>query len=246
MTAFTKAIVVGASSGIGAALVRQLAEEGCAVVALARRGETLEELRAECEPLPGCVAVHAHDVRNVAEVPETFETIVRGLGGLDLLIFAAGIMPAIGEQEFDTRKDLDILAINAGGCIAWCNPAAELFQSQRRGTIIGISSIAGDRGRKGNPAYGTSKAAMNHYLEALRNRLGTFGAHVCTIKPGYVDTAMTRGKGLKGAIPAAEAARLILRAARLRLNVWYVPLKWTLVGIVIRLIPSFLFRRLNI
>ena len=246
MTAFTRAIVVGASSGIGAALVRRLAEEGCKVVALARRAEALEELRAECEPLPGSVTVRAHDVCDVGEVPALFEELVRELGGLDLLIYAAGIMPEIGEQEYDTEKDLDILAINAGGCIAWCNPTAELFQSQRKGTLIGVSSIAGDRGRKGNPVYGTSKAAMNHYLEALRNRLGAFGVHVCTIKPGYVDTAMTRGKGLKGVLPAPDAARQILRAARLRLNVCYVPLKWTLVGIVIRLIPSFLFRRLNI
>jgi NAD(P)-dependent dehydrogenase (short-subunit alcohol dehydrogenase family) len=246
MTTFKQAIVVGASSGIGAALVRRLAEDGCDVVALARRAEALDELRAECEPLPGSVTVRTHDVRDVDAVPELFEELVRGLGGLDLLVFAAGIMPEIGAQEYDTQKDLDILAINTGGAIAWCNPTAELFQSQRSGTIIGISSIAGDRGRRGNPLYGTSKAALNHYLEALRNRLGVFGVHVCTIKPGYVDTAMTRGKGLKGAIPAEQAARLILRAARLRLNVWYVPFKWTLVGLVLRLIPSFVFRRLEI
>ena len=87
---------------------------------------------------------------------------------------------------------------------------------------------------------------MDHYLEALRNRLADVGAHVCTIKPGFVDTPMTEGLGLKGAISAEEAARQILRAARSRAGTRYVPLKWAAVALVVRYIPSFLFKRLNI
>lgn len=243
-----RAIVVGASSGIGAAIVRRLAAEGWSVSALARRAQALDELASEALASGrGEVRAVAHDVRDVDAVPELFERLVRDLGGLDLLVFAAGIMPEIGEAEFDTRKDLEILAINTGGCIAWCNPAADFMRSQRSGTIVGISSIAGDRGRKGNPAYGTSKAAMDHYLEALRNRLGTFGVHVCTIKPGYVDTAMTRGmEGLFWLIDADTAAQRILRAARRGANVRYVPMRWWWVGTVMKLIPSFLFRRVNV
>ena len=243
-----RAIVVGASSGIGAALVRQLAAEGWRVVALARRAAALEGLAREAAER-GCGEVSAvvHDVHESDAVPELFERLVRELEGLDLLIFAAGIMPTIGEDEYDTEKDLDILTVNVGGCVAWCNPAADLFRSQRSGTIIGISSIAGDRGRKGNPAYGTSKAAMDHYLEALRNRLGAFGVHVCTIKPGFVDTAMTKGmEGLFWLIGPDAVARRILRAARRRANVRYVPMRWWWVGTMIKLIPSFLFRRLSV
>ena len=238
-----RAIVVGASSGIGAAIVRQLLDEGWHVAALARRVAAIEAI----DPGPGRLRAVAHDVHDVEVVPALFEDLVRDLGGLDLLVYAAGIMPTVGEQEYDTATDLDILAVNTGGCIAWCNPAADYLRTRRSGTIVGISSIAGDRGRKGNPAYGTSKAAMDHYLEALRNRLGTFGVHVCTIKPGYVLTAMTEGmEGLFWAVDARTAAQRILRAARRRANVRYVPMRWRLVGTVIKCIPSFLFRRVNI
>lgn len=190
---------------------------------------------------------HVHDVQRPDQVPELFERIVRELGGLDLLVYAAGIMPKVGAREYDTQKDLDQLAVNVGGCMAWCNAAANLFQTQRHGTLVGISSIAGDRGRKGNPAYCTTKAAMNTYLESLRNRLSESGVHVCTIKPGFVDTRMTRGMDkLLWLIPADRAARLILDAARTKANVRYVPRRWWFVGTVIKSIPSFVFRKLNI
>jgi len=239
-----RAIVVGASSGIGAELVKELAERGWRVAGLARRSAELEALAKEAGER---VSVRTHDVHDTGDAPALFEELVRELGGLDLLIYATGIMPEIGPDEYDTAKDLDQLAVNVGGCIAWCNPAAELFASQRRGTIVGISSIAGDRGRKGNPVYCTTKAAMNTYLEALRNRLSACGVHVCTIKPGYVDTVMTKGMpGLFWLISARTAARTILGAARRRANVRYVPFRWIFVGTVIKLIPSFLFRRLSI
>ena len=112
---------------------------------------------------------------------------------------------------------------------------------------MGISSIAGDRGRKGNPVYCTTKAALNTYLEALRNRLSEVGVHVTTIKPGFVDTAMTKGMpGLFWLISADRAAELILAAARNRVNIRYVPRRWWFVGTVIRCIPSFVFKKLNV
>lgn len=248
-----RAIVVGASSGIGAALVRQLAREGYRVAALARRAAELsslaEESRAAAAASGGALLVRAHDVTQVEAVPALFEELVRALGGLDLLIFAAGIMPPVGEREYDTTKDLAILAVNTGGCMAWCNRAAELFSTQRAGTIVGISSVSGDRGRKGNPAYCTSKAAMNTYLEALRNRLGAFGVHVCTIRPGYVDTVMTkdvRPSVVMPILPVEAAAAQILTAARNRENLRYVPRRWRWIMLVIRAIPSFVFRKLNV
>ena len=239
-----RALVVGASSGIGAELVRALVAEGYRVAALARRGEELAQLRAELGPER--VLVRAHDVRDAAAVPALFEELVRELGGLDQLVYVAGTMPEVLADEFDTAKDAQMLAVNTLGAIAWCNPAAEHFRAKRAGVIVGIGSIAGDRGRKGRPVYGASKAALAHYLEALRNRLSEFGVRVCTIKPGFVETPMTAGLGLKGAIPAAAAARTIVRYARRGSGVRYVPLKWLAVSLVIRAIPSFLFRRLTI
>jgi len=245
-----RAIVVGASSGIGAAIVRQLAREGYRVAALARREDQLEALAQEARPearrAGGEVIAAVHDVRAVGDVPELLERLVRELGGLDLFVFAAGVMPKVAADEYDTAVDLDMLAINFGGCVAWCNEVARLMGSQRAGTIVGISSIAGVRGRKGNPMYGSTKAALTHYLESLRNRLAARRVHVCTIKPGYVDTVMTQGLKTFWLISADEAARTLLDAARRGVNERFVPWRWTLVALALRMIPSFLFRRLNI
>ena len=238
-----RAIVVGASSGIGAALVGELAAAGYRVAALARRADRLDQLAASAGDL---VTTRVHDVSQVAEVPALFEELVTELGGLDLLVYAAGIMPAVGPREYDTVKDLAMLQVNLSGCVAWCNEGARLFGTQRSGTICGISSIAGVRGRKGQPVYGTSKAAMDHYLEALRNRLAELGAHVVTIRPGFVETEMTAELGLKGAISAEAAARSIHRAIRRRADVRYVPIKWWAVAQVVRSIPAFLFKRMSI
>lgn len=246
-----RAIVVGASSGIGAALVKQLVREGVDVVAVARRAAQLDELVRECHGAPGRVLPLVSDVARFEEVESAFDRAVQQLGGLDLIVYAAGLMLEVGPNEFDTAKDLDMLGVNVGGCVAWLNPAANLMRTQRSGTIVGISSIAGERGRKGNPVYGATKAAMNHYLEALRNRLDDWAVHVCTIKPGFVETAMlaqarAQGRTIKGAITAEECASAILRAARARRNEVFVPIKWRLVGFVIRNIPSFLFKGMNI
>ena len=191
-----RAIVVGTSSGIGRAIVRQLAREGYSVAALARRGEALAELAEECAPdcaaTGGKIVVRAHDASNTDEVPGLFEELMGELGGLDLILYVAAVMPKVELKEYDSEKDLKMLSVNVGGCIAWLNSAATLFTTQRSGTIVGVSSIAGDRGRKGNPVYCTTKAAMNTYLEALRNRLSEVGAHVCTIKPNFIDTNITK------------------------------------------------------
>ncbi|MEZ5978397.1 MAG: SDR family NAD(P)-dependent oxidoreductase [Planctomycetota bacterium] len=246
-----RAVVVGASSGIGAALVRRLAAEGYRVAAIARREDRLAELVASCADAcaasGGRVTTRAHDVTDFDAVPELFEGVVRELGGLDLFVFAAGAMPKIEPDEYSTAKDFEIVDTNVKGAIAWTNEVARLMRTQRSGTIVGISSIAGDRGRKGNPVYCTSKAALDTYLEALRNRLASQGVHVCTIKPGYVATAMTEGmKGLFWVATPDQAAAQILSAARNRANVRYVFRRWWIVGTIIRSIPSFLFRHLNV
>ncbi|MEM7515561.1 MAG: SDR family NAD(P)-dependent oxidoreductase [Planctomycetota bacterium] len=246
-----RAIVVGASSGIGAALVRQLAAEGYQVAALARREDKLEELRESCAEgaakSGGRVLTKAHDVLNTAEIPTLFEELVRELGGIDLFIYAAGIMPKTEPGKYDTEQDLAMVQINFSGCIAWCNEVANTYRTQREGTLVGISSSAGDRGRKANPVYGATKAGMDHYLEALRNRMADVGCHVTTIKPGFIDTDMTKGiEGMFWLIDAEEAARTILSSARNRANTRYVPWRWRLVGTAIKSIPSFLFKRLNV
>lgn len=245
---FRHAVVVGASSGIGEALARRLASEGAAVALVARREDNLRRITAEINAAHGerAIAV-AHDVRALADVPVLVREIARRLGGLDLAIYAAGVMPAVAADEYDTEKDREMLDVNLLGAVAWLNPVADRMARLGRGTIVGIGSVAGDRGRSGNPVYCTSKAGLHAFLEALRNRIATQGVRVVTIKPGFVDTAMTRGKdGLFWVISADRAAEIILDKASRGAVTAYVPARWRLVMTVIRSIPSFVFTRLGI
>lgn len=243
------ALVIGASSGIGAACVGELVARGWRVAAVARRAEDLERICAEANAQgPGEASAHPGDVTAYADVKEQAEDAIAALGGeLGLVIYAAGAMPRITPETWDTEQDLRVLETNLLGFVAWMNALAPRLQAQGRGSIVGISSIAGDRGRRGFPAYCTSKAAMDTYLEALRNRLHRHGVRVTTIKPGYIATAMTEGmEKLFWVKTPAFAAREIVQAALKGKHTRYVPGRWALVGLVVRNIPSFLFRKLDI
>jgi len=246
MTQWKRAIIVGASSGIGAALARTLAADGTLVALVARRQDKLAALASELNADALLARVYAHDVMQTENAAPLFETITRDLGGLDLIIYAAGIMPPVGPEEYATAKDAEIIAANFTGAVAWLNEAARRFEKAQTGTIVGISSVAGDRGRRGSPVYGATKAALNSYLESLRNRIERRGAFVVTIKPGPVKTPMTEGLKMPGMISAEQAAAEILRAAKDRVRVAYVPGKWKPIMAVIRAIPAPVFKYLNI
>ncbi|MEM8713312.1 MAG: SDR family NAD(P)-dependent oxidoreductase, partial [Planctomycetota bacterium] len=177
-----------------------------------------------------------------------FEEIVEALGGLDFYVYAAGVMPDVEAEEYDTEKDLLMVDVNLSGFIAWTNPVARFLHSQRSGTLVGIGSIAGDRGRKGAPVYGATKAAMETLLESLRNRLAERNVRVVTVKPGMIETPMTEHLDkLMMPVSAKRAAKEILRVARGRLwNTRHIPLRWLPVSLVIRSIPSAIFRKTNI
>jgi short-subunit dehydrogenase len=241
--AWRQAIVVGASSGIGAETARQLDAAGCRVALVARREAELSRLAGELKH----ASVYVHDVTHYAEVPALFARICGELGGLDLLVYAAGVMPSIADDEYAFAKDRAIVEVNLLGAVAWINEAAQRFAGNGNGTIVAISSVAGDRGRRGNPVYCASKAALDTYVEAVRNRVGRFGVAVVTAKPGPVDTPMTRGRDrLPLLIPAEEAARRILAAAARRARTVYVPPVWRPIMFALRKIPSAIFQRLDV
>lgn len=244
-----RAIVVGASSGIGAALVRELATSGYRVVATARREEALRQVAEAVDRDLGEQRVHVvvNDVTDLADVPRAFQEAVDWLDGLDLVVYASGVMPRIDEQTFDTAVDARIVAVNVTGAMAWLNEAARRLSVAGGGAIVGIGSVAGDRGRVGNPAYCASKAALHTYLEALRNRLGPKGVRVLTVKPGPVDTPMVAGRDkLPLLIPPDKAARAIVRAVGGGPTTVYVPLAWWPIMTAIRAVPSPLFQKLGI
>ena len=125
MPEFQTAIVVGASAGIGAELTKQLAQDGTKVAAVARRLDRLEGIAAG---FPGLVLPYGHDVTNTGEAAELFQRITDDLGGLDLVIYCAGVMPDVGPHEYDTAKDVAIFETNVLGAMAWLNAAAGKLQ----------------------------------------------------------------------------------------------------------------------
>jgi short-subunit dehydrogenase len=245
-----RAIVVGASIGMGAALSKKLAKEGYVVALVARQKDKLNTL---CEEINQSVGetralAYPHDVSNYKEAPELLQKIVADLGGLDTFIFMAGInYPPGGNDKYNFDNDRQMVEVNLIGAMAWLSPVAEMFQAAKAGQIVGIGSVAGDRGRVGNPGYNTSKAGMHTYLEALRNRLTRYGVNVLTVKPGFVKTEMLKAAvgPTPFAIPVEKAVDDIYAAMRKRKQSIYTPFFWQYIMLVIRHIPSFIFRRLS-
>lgn len=245
---YRRVILIGASSGIGASLAQKLADEGCQLALLGRREDLLQAVCEQINRKCGETRVQAfvHDVTDFESAPALFTEIVKTLGGLDVLIYNAGILRTVKLNEFDLQKDLEMTRINYLGALAWLNPAAAYFQALQSGQIVGIGSVAGDRGRVSAPAYNASKAALHTYLEALRNRLTRHGVSVLTVKPGFVATDMTKNNPRTPMIISPEkAAEGIYRAMQARKQTVYVPAQWGLLMHIIRHIPSVIFRRLT-
>ena len=245
-----RAIIIGASDGIGAALARRLAREGYTLALLARRADKLESLCSEINQMAGepRAQAYVHDVAEYEKVPPLLRRIVADLGGLDLVVFVAGVnYPPGGIDKYNFENDRRMIEVNLMGAMAWLSPVAEMFQSAKAGQIVGIGSVAGDRGRVGNPGYNTSKAGLATYLEALRNRLTRHGVNVLTVKPGFVQTEML--KAAQGAtpftIPVEKAVEDIWKAMGKRRQLIYTPPIWRWIMLAIQLTPSFIFRRLS-
>ena len=244
-----RAVVVGASSGIGEAIARKLVQEGFLIALLARRKETLESICAEINQEAGesLASAYQHDVTTFDEVPILFQQVLKDLKQIDVFVFVSGIQHKVDFSEYNFEKDREMMEVNLLGAMAWMGQAAMLFEQMGSGHLVGISSVAGDRGRVGSPAYNTSKAGMSTYLEALRNRLTRSGVHVLTVKPGFVQTKIfEENAGMSfGVITPDKAAKDIWRAIRKRKQVIYTPGWWRWMMLAIRHTPSFIFRRLS-
>lgn len=244
------ALIVGASSGVGEALAKQLVAAGYRVALVARRQDRLSVL---CDTLnagaPGggpVALAYAHDVAAYAETPALFARIAADVAPLRLVIYSAGTMPAVTTgTSFDDERAM--IETNVLGAMRWLGLAADHLEHAGGGTLVGISSVAGDRGRPGNGAYQASKAALSSYLDSLRFRLAGHGVRVVTVKPGYMATPMTAGLKTPGAltVSADAAARRILRASQRGTPIAYVPGAWRPIMWVIRHAPAGMVARLK-
>ena len=248
LTPRRRGIIIGASDGLGAELARKLTHAGYSLALLARRKDKLDALCSELNQKELLARPYVHDVAEYDKVPDLLRKIVAELGGLDLVIFVAGVnYPPGGIEKFNFENDRKMIEVNLIGAMAWLHPISEMFQSAKAGQIVGIASVAGDRGRVGNPGYNTSKAGLATYLEALRNRLTRHGVNVLTVKPGFLKTEML--KAAQGATPFAiepeKAAADIVKAMQKRKQVIYTASIWRWIMLAIQHTPSFIFRKLS-
>ncbi|MCD0479892.1 SDR family NAD(P)-dependent oxidoreductase [Chryseobacterium sp. LC2016-29] len=167
----------------------------------------------------------------------------------NVLFCAIGYLGESTEESlYDNKNTERIIDINYSKLVPVMNYFAQKFESKRSGTIIGLSSVAGDRGRQSNFIYGSAKAAFTAYLSGLRNYLFEKKVHVLTVKPGFMATKMTEGLPLNPKLTATpkQAAECIYKAFKKQKNVAYVLPIWGVIMMIIRNIPEFIFKKLKL
>jgi len=236
-------LVLGARSDIGRAIARAFAAEGYDLQLAARDAAGLEADAADLGVRHGAGAtLHEFDALDL-------DGIGGFLDGLPVLpeiaVCAVGLMGAQAESEADPAAASRVMRSNFEGPALALGALAERFAARGSGVIVGISSVAGERGRASNYVYGAAKAGFTAFLSGLRNRLAGKGVHVVTVLPGFVATRMTEGMDLPKPLLARpeEVADAIVRAARRRRDVIYVRPVWRLVMLAIRALPERVFKR---
>ncbi len=240
-------IILGATSTMARALARVLAAQGDALLLAGRDMDDLDRLAADCR-LRG--AAEAQTVAFDARRPETFQTILdraaAAKGTLNAAVFV-GSMPDQSEIDADPALIDGTVTDSFTGPARFLQMLAPMLETRGAGCIVGVGSVAGDRGRLGNYVYGAAKAGFATYLAGLRNRLGRKGVHVLTVKPGPVDTAMTWGLGRLPLMTTPDrVAADILKGVSKRRNVIYTAAIWRPVMAVIRAIPEPIFKKMSI
>lgn len=240
-------IILGATSSMARAMARQLAARGDTLFLAGRDMEDLKRTAQDCcmRGAPVAEAI-AFDARK----PETFQKILNRVkketGTINAAVFV-GSMPEQSAIDEDPSLVDGTIIDSFTGPARFLQALAPIMEERAGGTVVGIGSVAGDRGRVGNYVYGAAKAGFHTYLSGLRNRLTRSGGHVVTVKPGFVDTAMTWG--LEGmflvATPEAVAGD-ILTAVKKKKNTIYTPFFWRYIMMIIRSIPEPIFKKMSI
>ena len=240
-------IILGATSSMARAFARAVAETGAGVLLAGRDVEDMAALAADCRLRGAPMAeVVAFDARK----PDGFAGIVARMeqeeGELNAAVFV-GSMPPQAEIDADPSLIDGTVTDSFTGPARFLQALAPVMEARGGGTVVGVASVAGDRGRIGNYVYGAAKAGFATYLSGLRNRLTRAGGHVVTVKPGFVDTSMTWGlPGMFLVASPEKVAEDILKAARKKRNVIYTPFFWRFIMLIIIHIPEFIFKKMKI
>jgi short-subunit dehydrogenase len=239
---------LGATKGMGRALVRLMAERGDSICLLGRNLPDLERSAADL-----CVRGAAGAVRCIPcdlEKPETFapaiEAAREAFGALDAVVVTAGAFATQDALEADPELVERLVRVNFSNTVLFCEAAKKALLEEGGGTLCVFSSVAGERGRKPVIIYGAAKAGLTRYLEGLDHKYRADGLRVITVKPGFVKTSMTAGLESPPFAGEPDAVALrVLRAIDRGTPVVYAPAPWRFVMAVIRALPRAVMRRVQ-
>ena len=239
-------LIIGARSDIAIAVAHCFAKEGYDIQLAARNISSLDVDKSDIEiRYQVGVSVHEFDVLNI----NSHEQFVNLLPQLPAIaVCAVGYMGVQAENERDIFTAVNVMRSNFEGPASIFVVLANHFEKRRSGTLVGISSVAGERGRAKNYIYGSAKAGFTAFLSGLRNRLSKRGVHVISVLPGYVLTKMTNQMNLPRILTAQpdEVGEAVFKAVKKKKNIIYVKKIWWLIMILIKNIPEFLFKRMKI
>ncbi len=239
-------IILGATSSMARAFARALCGRGAQIYLAGRDIADLTTTAADCVLRgAGLAEAVAFDARDPAGFGRLIERVAGARGTLNVAVFV-GSMPDQSQIDADPGLIAGVVADNFTGPATFLQMITPLIE-MRGGCVIGVGSVAGDRGRIGNYVYGSAKAGFHTYLSGLRNRLTKAGGHVVTVKPGFVDTAMTWGiEGMFLVASPDKIASDILRAVDKKKNEIYTPGFWRVIMGIIKRIPEPVFKKMSV
>jgi short-subunit dehydrogenase len=235
-----KAIIIGATSGIGKSLAELLLREGYAVGITGRREDLFNSIEAQDLTR---VFFKKMDVQDLSTLEPICNELLNQMGGLDLLIISAGI--GVENKHLNFEVEHSVVKTNVQGFTSIADWALRYFKQQGYGHLVNISSIAGIRGNGIAPSYNATKAYQINYLEGLRINVKEYAPSITItdVRPGFVDTAMAKGEGLFWVAPVQKAAEQIFEAIKQKKKVVYITKRWRLIALLLRIIPFSILKR---
>lgn len=239
-------LILGSGSDISKAIARKFARQHYSIQLAGRKTEQMERLKKDLEArFDATVSCHLFDAEDFG----AHAGFISSLPGLpDIVVYSAGAMSEQTDALKDWEKTKSMMDVNYAGAVSILNKFAMLFGERKSGCIIGISSVAGDRGRGSNYIYGSTKAAFTAYLSGLRNELFKKNVQVITVKPGFVYTKMTQEIKLPPRLTAKpeQVADKIYEAVLKKKSVIYVKPLWKWIMQIIKIIPEPVFKRTSL
>lgn len=235
-----RAVIIGASSGIGKETALLLAANDHLVGITGRRTENLERIR---ESAPSHFIVKTFDISETSSCVSFLEQLIAEMGGLDLLMISAGTGDINNELDFNIEKST--IDTNISGFTIIADWTFNYFKNQGAGHLIGITSVAGLRGNRSAPSYNASKAYQINYLEGLRQKAKSLKLPIIIsdIRPGYVDTDMAKGDGKFWVASPARAAKQIYKAIKQKKSVAYITKRYAVLALLLKILPRSVYSR---